>query len=189
MVTQVSPKIEEAELNYYIHYTEEEKQFGGTLSLITICFLGAACISSLFYNYKIGSGRLFKIIESAQLFSMLRLLDLRFSYHMEQALDILSYSSLSFLYDAKIPQFFRLLADDWEHQAALAQCPPNFQIHGYSPVFLLNAGGLLISVAVYLGVAQLVLLLLIKVISYEPVLNVLEEVNEYFQFQLWVRLY
>lgn len=67
--------------------------------------------------------------------------------------------------------------------------PPNYQIQNYSHHFLLSAGGRFISLIVYTLALWSIVFLLIKVVTWEPLLNRLEDLHEYFQFQVFIRIY
>ncbi|CAD8133213.1 unnamed protein product [Paramecium octaurelia] len=166
------------ELNYYIYYTDDEVYFSDTLSYITLSFLILSLISAFSYSYKIGSGQVWQIIQSLQLISLLRLIKLRYSLHIDKVLDVLNYCNFSF-----IPNLFLLMID------VPKQNTIKFQIEDYPSQFLLNAGGRYISFIIYALVLWVAIKILIKLIHWEPIQNRLEDIDEYMKFQAFVRMY
>lgn len=107
---------------------------------------------------------------------------MRYSYHLERVLTTLNYCSLSF-----IPNLF-----DGDKQD-LSNLPASFQLADYSNSFLVSTGGILMTlIAYFLGLwifaYIMTKVLTIKAISWEPLLNLFEDVTEYFRYQAFVRL-
>lgn len=110
-----------ARLNYFIHYSEDERAFADTLAYIGLSFLCLSLLTSFLYSAKIGAGLVWQLMFSLQIISLMRLVNLRYSLHVYRLLDVLNYTNLSF-----IPNIFEFVFEAGEQTSF-----PKFLIANY----------------------------------------------------------
>ncbi|CAD8079606.1 unnamed protein product [Paramecium sonneborni] len=119
-------------LPYYIYYTATEKDISIAVAYLLLILSIFGVLSGFYYYYRIGEGRIRKTIEFIQVISMLRYINIRMGYNLEQIFTVLDYFNLTF-----IPNVFDLITNDCDQSDA----PSKFQYYNYNTQMLSEGGG------------------------------------------------
>jgi hypothetical protein len=146
----------QAQLQYYIYYDDLDTAVSNISAWLVFIIVLAGLVGCAYYQYEIGEGRNWKLLEVLQMISMLRFLNWRYCMTFDLFLGKMDIFNGTFIYNIFVNYF--------EDNSVV---PEKYDFYGCSGNFFLGGGGRFLSWYLYVMIFLLINALVHRYLKFE----------------------